>query len=1159
MTFARRLLPGLVALALIASALPTAARAAAPCVAGTTTAISGGNWDDGTVWSNGVPSFECSTTIPAGIGIVSLGGASDGLTLDGSLELRGVTLDNNGPADASLSVRDATTISGSGSLHLSSGVDPTVQSPKSGNPGRAIFNGTIDNSGTVSIDTGEPGPNTGRELRGSITNNATGTLAFHTDSYDGFAGTWINRGSMSVDAGTTLTITGAGAGPTVTQAAGTFANGGTTRVFGTLNHTGGDITGHAVDLVGTLHAPGPGTAGFRFISVPGCCSGGDITGDIGAGDTVSIHNSGSDLGVRLDTDVTNRGTFTMDGGDKEDQLIGSPTLTNAGTMNLSQGVTGQIQTPFTNRGTLHVTAGTQVNFGRGAVTLAAGAVDIAAGAVFNTYSDGATLSGGTVSNGGAWLASDLTHSGGTATGNPIQSCGGSLKAQGPGTAGFVLGGFPGCAGGSFGSDVGAGDTVTLHADNAVTDIFAGSFTNHGTIDVASTADHTVQLHGTLLTNEGTLRFENGNIAMGLLNDGAVTIAAGTQTNFANRSPVRQESGRFDVDGVLNAGDAVGVSGGTLAVNGSVSVDPFSELQVTGGILRGGGTVTANSGVRNSGGTVHPDGTLTITGPYTQEFAGALAADVGATVSRLAVSGAATLAGALHVTTPTPRTGTFRVLSAGSVSGRFAPVTFAGQHFAVGYDATGVDLTGTAPADGPELSVGDARVAEGDSGTTDLVFGVNLSAATTHPVTVDWATADGTATAPDDYAPAAGTVTIAAGDTHAEIRVPVTGDTTAEPDESLTVSLTGPVGAGLGDGRATGTIAGDDVSLTAATPDHGGDTGRVTVTATGTGFGSSATLALRRGTDSISGEDVTVDATGTHLTATFDLYGAPHGVYDLVAGGGTATLAGGFTVQDANQGRVVVSGTAPYQLRAGFAGRFVVTLHNTRNVDTAIDFLRIAGQSVKLRPAGNGAYADDPLGLDGEVIGAGATRSLTFEFKSTTNVPHATLGLRAEVYEHGTLDGELERSVASADVAADFPPPPGRVTGHVRNPGGDPLGGVPVTLQRASGFDRVAFSGADGGFSFPELPVGSYTVALGGGGAYVGRQSVELTTAGPTADVTLSAQVTELSGTVRAAGGDRLGGATVILSRDGAPVDTVTADGTGGFRFALLEGGTYDLI
>ena len=62
-----------------------------------------------------------------------------------------------------------------------------------------------------------------------------------------------------------------------------------------------------------------------------------------------------------------------------------------------------------------------------------------------------------------------------------------------------------------------------------------------------------------------------------------------------------------------------------------------------------------------------------------------------------------------------------------------------------------------------MSIGPAAVAEGNSGTTDAVFPVTLSAATTVPVTVSYATGDGTATAGSDYTAVTASVTIAAGE------------------------------------------------------------------------------------------------------------------------------------------------------------------------------------------------------------------------------------------------------------------------------------------------------------------------------------------------------------------------------------------------------------
>lgn len=112
---------------------------------------------------------------------------------------------------------------------------------------------------------------------------------------------------------------------------------------------------------------------------------------------------------------------------------------------------------------------------------------------------------------------------------------------------------------------------------------------------------------------------------------------------------------------------------------------------------------------------------------------------------------------------------------------------------------------------PGVSIADAQVTEGNSGTTTLSFPVSLDKASTQPVSVGYATADGTATAGSDYVAASGKVTFAPGQTTKTIDVTVNGDTAVEPDETMTVSLSGPKNATIKKGTATGTITNDDKS------------------------------------------------------------------------------------------------------------------------------------------------------------------------------------------------------------------------------------------------------------------------------------------------------------------------------------------------------------
>lgn len=127
----------------------------------------------------------------------------------------------------------------------------------------------------------------------------------------------------------------------------------------------------------------------------------------------------------------------------------------------------------------------------------------------------------------------------------------------------------------------------------------------------------------------------------------------------------------------------------------------------------------------------------------------------------------------------------------------------------------VNFAPAAPPGLPTVSISDYAAFEGNSGTRPFTFTLTLSAASSNPVTVNFTTANGTATAGSDYQALSGSVTFAPGQTTQTITVLVNGDTTYEPDETFFVNLTGVAGgATLGRSSATGTIRNDDLpSLT----------------------------------------------------------------------------------------------------------------------------------------------------------------------------------------------------------------------------------------------------------------------------------------------------------------------------------------------------------
>lgn len=143
--------------------------------------------------------------------------------------------------------------------------------------------------------------------------------------------------------------------------------------------------------------------------------------------------------------------------------------------------------------------------------------------------------------------------------------------------------------------------------------------------------------------------------------------------------------------------------------------------------------------------------------------------------------------------------------------------------AAGKSATRVAVFQVAAKSQPSLSIADASVVEGNSGTTTLPFAVTLSASSSRVVSVSYATSDGTATAPSDYAAATGTLTFQPGERTKTIPVTVVGDTALEPDETLSITLSAPVNARISKGSATGTIRNDDTSVAVAPGNYQGAT------------------------------------------------------------------------------------------------------------------------------------------------------------------------------------------------------------------------------------------------------------------------------------------------------------------------------------------------
>ncbi len=104
---------------------------------------------------------------------------------------------------------------------------------------------------------------------------------------------------------------------------------------------------------------------------------------------------------------------------------------------------------------------------------------------------------------------------------------------------------------------------------------------------------------------------------------------------------------------------------------------------------------------------------------------------------------------------------------------------------------------------PGLSIGDVSVARPTSGSASEVFTITLAPASPNTVTVNYATADGTAHAPTDYTATSGSATFAPGTTTQTVTVPIAANSASTTDLYYSVNLSAAVNAQLQRTSATG--------------------------------------------------------------------------------------------------------------------------------------------------------------------------------------------------------------------------------------------------------------------------------------------------------------------------------------------------------------------
>jgi hypothetical protein len=327
------------------------------------------------------------------------------------------------------------------------------------------------------------------------------------------------------------------------------------------------------------------------------------------------------------------------------------------------------------------------------------------------------------------------------------------------------------------------------------------------------------------------------------------------------------------------------------------------------------------------------------------------------------------------------------------------------------DGTIIDDDGSLPF----LNVADTSVTEGNAGSTQLTFTVSLSAAAAQDVTVDYATADGTAVSGgtlasggQDYVPASGTLTFTPGQTSKTVSVTVNGDLANEDNDALLLVLSNVASANatIQDGSASGTIANDDtqpsVSIGNATSSEG-NAGTST---------ASFTVTL----SAISGQPVEVSY------ATAD--GSAQVSGTLVAGGqdyaatsGTLTFAPGETTKTI---LVTLNGDTTFEPSEDYGVTLSAPLHATLGTGT-----------------GTGTIAnDDPvpsITIDDVTLAEG-TPTGTTAFTFTVTLSNASVQTVTVNYQ--TLDGTATHNGAQGDYVLTIGTlsiPPGATTGTITVP------------------------------------------------------------------------------------------------------------------------------
>lgn len=527
--------------------------------------------------------------------------------------------------------------------------------------GGSLRSTVIDNA-VLDVSTG---PTTvGTVTIGSLQGTGSVLLGANTlvisNAADTFSGAISGTGGISISSGTE-TLSGVN----------TYT-GKTTVTGGTLALTGSISSSSALAIAGTFDASAASGSALSFASLSG-----GSTGVVSMG----THNltlnaaAGTFAGV-----IQGTGGLTISGGTEilsgNNTYTGGTTIASGGTLQLGSGsAAGSVLGDVVDNGTLVFDRNDSSEFsgtisGSGKLQLIGTGTTILTGT--NTYTGGTTIDVGTlqIGKGGTSgsITGDITDNGtlafsrsdGTTYTGVISGTGKLSLVSGT----TVLTGVNTYTGATT---ISSGTTLALTGSGSIAT--SSVVAANGTLDVsAASSPSIVSLSGTGAVTLGsqtlTLSKATTSFSGVISGTGGLALTSGSQTLAGTNTYTGQTA----------------INGGTLTVSGSIASSSGVVVN-SGGTLAGTGTVSAitvNSGGTVSAGSSGSTGTLTANGNVSFASGSTYNVAVSSTAaSKLAVSGTATLAGSLNVTSTD---GTYllgqkvTVLSASSLSGSFTYAT-----------------------------------------------------------------------------------------------------------------------------------------------------------------------------------------------------------------------------------------------------------------------------------------------------------------------------------------------------------------------------------------------------------------------------------------------------------------------------------------------------